>query len=1167
MKVLEKTADFLKQHTSRVVLLIGFLVSVPEAGAANELLSKSGYVVTAPPVSSNWTDATVGQEFAGNHRLRTGRYSRATVWMTDRTVLRMNELSTITFEVPESERQKPDPQVTLNLSQGTTYLFSRKKPQDYQIRTPIAAGSVRGTEFNLAVAADGTTQLALYDGQVNLQNEHGSVSLTSGEIGEVRPGQAPTKSPMIEGDNIIQWCLYYPAVVSTRDLDLSAASRLEASLSAYRRGNLIQAMEAWPEQAAEPTETNQRIFRAALLLSVGAVEDARRLLGDSAQSHPAGRAITLMIAAVQGKAGEGVTAGSTASEQMALSYARQSVFDLEGALDAAKEAADLDPSFGFAQARVAELEFSFGRNDATMEALDRALALSPENAQAHAVRGFILAGRNQTGEAMEVFDRALKLDPALGNAWLGRGLTQIYQGNKEAGRQDLQVAATVEPTRSILRSYLAKAFSDQGDQTTAMEEIDLAGKLDPNDPTVPLYRGLVRQKQGRYNQAVGDLEDSQALNDNRKLYRSRLLLDQDQAVRRANLARIYQNAGLDDRAVREAIHAVEDDYTNFSSHLFLANTFDSLRDPNGINQRFETAWFNELLLANLFAPASAGTLSPFVSQQEYSRLFEGDRFGFLSITQYRSDGIFSQQLDQSGVVGNFGYSLSGSYYHYDSQFPNNELTSGSFTGTFKYQLTPQDSLLLLVGYDDVERGDVRRFFDPNTSDGDLSFDEENSPNLILGYNRRWAPGHHTLAIASRLSNEQELNDSQAFQQVIQRNALGQVVAGFPSDFAFDVVTESELEVYSFEVQQVADFEWHRWIAGAAFQTGTADASNQLGNFNDPFPLAVLPPVPQPVESSFEDSLTRAKGYLYLTVEPVAQLSLTGGVTVDYLERPFNFRRPPIQEGQIDSTMVLPKAAAQWEPFPGYKLRAAYAQTRSGVSLEESVRLEPVQLAGFNQAFRTVIPESEINTVEGAKFDIYGIAADFKLPEHFYLGLTAQRIDSQVTQNLGVFDLIEPLPSPLVPSTFVNEYDFTEDIFQADLSKLIGEWFTVGVGYQFSNSKLDFIFPEAPGFNFTQEAQLHLWRGHVLFNHPTGFYAGAETNWYLQDNDGYGTTRPNDQFQQLNVILGYRFWENRGDVRVGLLNLTDDDYRLNPLSVYDSTLPRERVYSISVKIEY
>jgi tetratricopeptide (TPR) repeat protein len=1146
----------------RVVVLMTLFSLAPAVEAANELLAKSGYVFTAPPASSTWNVATVGQEFEGNHRLRTGRYSRATVWMADRTVMRMRELTTITFEVPEEERAKPEPQVTLNLSQGMTYLFSRKRPQDYNIRTPIAAGSVRGTEFNLAVAGDGTTQLALYDGEVNLRNEHGSVSLTSGEIGEVKPGQAPTKSPMIEGDSIIQWCLYYPAVVSTRDLDLSLATGLGNALSAYRRGNLIQAMEAWPEQAAEPSEPNERIFRATLLLSVGAVEDARRLLGDSARSHPAGRAMTLMIAAVKGKASEGVTAGNTASEQLALSYARQSVFDLEGALEAAKAAVSLDPQFGFAHARVAELEFGFGRNNETMDALDQALAVSPDNAQAHAVRGFILAGRNRNDEAMAVFDRALQLDPALGNAWLGRGLTQMNAGNAAAGRQDLQVAATVEPTRSILRSYLSKAFSDEGDQETAMEELSLAGKLDPNDPTVPLYRGLVRQKQGRFNQAVGDIEESQALNDNRKLYRSRLLLDQDQAVRRANLARIYQNAGLDDRAIREAIDAVEDDYTNFSSHLFLANTFDSLRDPNGINQRYETAWFNELLLANLFAPASAGTLSPFVSQQEYSRLFEGDRFGFLSISEYRSDGILSQQLDHSGVVGNFGYSLSGSYYHYDSRYPNVDLADGSFTGTFKYQVTPQDSLLFQIDYADVERGDVSRFLDPYATNPDLSFDEENDPNLILGYNRRWAPGHHTLFLAARLSNQQHILDPRSPQAVIGRSPPPIAVID-AANFLFDVDVENEFEVYSLELQQVAEFDWQRWIVGGAFQTGSVDATSTLSNYV-PFG-GVAPPAVVPVVDRADDEITRAKGYVYWTVEPVRQLSLTGGLTLDYLNRPFNYRRPPISDGQTDSLEVLPKAAASWEPHPGIKFRTAYAQTRSGVSYDESVRLEPVQLAGFNQAFRTVIPESEINTVEAARFDIYGIAADIKLPADFYLGITAQRIDSEVTQDLGSFDVFAA--PVLVPSDFELQYEFQEDVVDFDLSKLIGEWFTVGLGYQYRKSILDWIIPEDTSRNFSQSADLHRWRANVLFNHPTGFYAGAETIWFVQDNDGYGRARPNEQFQHLNVILGYRFWENRGDVRVGLLNLTDDDYRLNPLSVYSSTLPRERVYSLSVKLEY
>jgi hypothetical protein len=63
------------------------------------------------------------------------------------------------------------------------------------------------------------------------------------------------------------------------------------------------------------------------------------------------------------------------------------------------------------------------------------------------------------------------------------------------------------------------------------------------------------------------------LNDNRSVYRSQLLLDQDQAVRSANLAAMYQDDGMDDVAVREAARAVNYDYANYSAHLFLANSY------------------------------------------------------------------------------------------------------------------------------------------------------------------------------------------------------------------------------------------------------------------------------------------------------------------------------------------------------------------------------------------------------------------------------------------------------------------------------------------------------------------------------------------------------------------------------------------------------------------
>src|SRR5205823_4796844 len=135
------------------------------------------------------------------------------------------------------------------------------------------------------------------------------------------------------------------------------------------------------------------------------------------------------------------------------------------------------------------------------------------------------------------------------------------------------------------------------------------------------------------------LEASQERNDNRSLFRSRFLLDQDRAVRSVNLASIYRDAGMTDVSVREAARAVTSDYANDSAHLFLSDSYNELRDPTRFNLRYETVWFNELLLANLLSPIGGGRLSQQLSQQEYSRLFQADGLGFASSTMARSDKV------------------------------------------------------------------------------------------------------------------------------------------------------------------------------------------------------------------------------------------------------------------------------------------------------------------------------------------------------------------------------------------------------------------------------------------------------------------------------------------------------------------------------------------------
>ena len=104
---------------------------------------------------------------------------------------------------------------------------------------------------------------------------------------------------------------------------------------------------------------------------------------------------------------------------------------------------------------------------------------------------------------------------------MGRGLCRIRRGATEAGRGDLLVAAAVEPNRSVLRSYLGKAFALEGGDPRSWEELELAIGLDPLDPTGWLYRALLNQQHNRINAAIRDLERSRELNDHRALFRDK----------------------------------------------------------------------------------------------------------------------------------------------------------------------------------------------------------------------------------------------------------------------------------------------------------------------------------------------------------------------------------------------------------------------------------------------------------------------------------------------------------------------------------------------------------------------------------------------------------------------------------------------------------------------
>ena len=429
---------------------------------AATLISKENLVDSSRPPGT-WRSATAGQELIAHDRLRTGEDSRAAVRFGDSTVLRIDELTEEEILPPQVAGIKP----TLDLKQGSAYFFSREKSREIHVQTPAANGAIRGTEFVITVAPNGSTSFTIVDGEVEISNSQGSVSAQSGERAEIQPGAGPTKSAVTEAMDSAQWCFYYPGVLDLNELSLSPSEqdRLRESLSAYGQGDVLRALEEYP-RGRVPASPGEKIYRAGLFLVAGQVWKAQNLLQEVDQNAPGRQALSTLIAAVTLKEKSTSTPPQTATDWVAESYYRQSKSDLAGALQAAERAANLDANSGFAWTRVAESQFNLGRVPEAKAALETGLKLAPRSPAAHALRGFVLSAENNLKEAKDSFDTAIALHSALGDAWAGRGLCLIKQDQVEAGRRDLLTAAALEPNRAIFRRYLGENFSTVSGGTT-----------------------------------------------------------------------------------------------------------------------------------------------------------------------------------------------------------------------------------------------------------------------------------------------------------------------------------------------------------------------------------------------------------------------------------------------------------------------------------------------------------------------------------------------------------------------------------------------------------------------------------------------------------------------------------------------------------------------------
>lgn len=1119
------------------------------------LIEVTGLVETSAGTTNGWAPVTRGTTLRVGDRIRTGPTSRAALQLTDRSIVRLDHSTTV--------RLVPTEQTGLlrrfRLDVGRLFFFNREKPASIEFETPLTVGAIRGTEFLLSAPLATVTSLTLLDGAVELNSEGKSLNLRSGDQADLASGQPARVSRAVLVERQIQWALYYPAVVDEADLPLTAEDRtqLGTTLEAYRRGNILQALGEFPAGVISP---GGRTLQAALQLGVGQVAEAEAALQEVPDSAAA-RAMRELIATVIGTAAPQASAPpNTASEWLARSYQLQAASNFPDALAAAVSAQQRAPTSGLAAARVAELAFIEEKLGLTRRSLAVAREHSPENPRIAALEGFVLLEANRPGEALAAFDRASALDAGFGNAWLGRGIALQHLSRHEEALAAFQAASALEPRRSLFRSYAAKSAAQSGDRTGARKELRLAQELDPRDPTPWLYSALERQQNNDLNDAVRDLEKSVALNDNSSVFRSRLGLDRDRAIRSADLAAVYDAVGLAEVSERAASRAVEADYSNYAGHLFVARSLQSHEDPSRFNLRYEAPVRSELLMANLLAPAGGGNLSQQLSQQDHLRYFDAPTVALASVTTWTDNGDWRQGASVFGTIDGLGYAIDGQYISLRGWRPNQDTLVQDLGFTAKQQVTASDSLYLQVGRSEVTAGDAAARWDPADANLDLRVKQTLNPYLHAGWNHEWAPGSHTLLLASYYSDELDLTDPTVTVPFLRKRG-GVITSVDLSRAIYDTTIHSEDQLGSVELQQLWQSSIHTVIAGGRYQGGDISSKATL------LDLGQIPAFNQ----DYSEPLERMSGYLYYQIEPASWVRLNAGGSYESLLTPRNLDTPPYNQKTERKDQLSPKVGLTLQPWERTSLQAAWSRSLGGLYYDNSLRLEPTRMAGFNQSFRSLIPESIAGIVPGTEFETAGVRLDHSWDFGLYLGASGERLTSQGDRDMGAVSNSLPFPLPDTAISAREELAFEERTVSVYANQVLGRYWALGSRYQFSQAELTTQFPGIPRnalglANLEQSARATLQQVQLfgVFNHTSGWFARWESNWYRQNNAGYQNGLGDEDVWLHEVAVGYRFPQRRAEVRLGVVNLFNTDNRLNPLNL-QAELARQRAVFLSLRL--
>jgi tetratricopeptide (TPR) repeat protein len=968
---------------------------------------------------------------------------------------------------------------------GAAYFITRF-PKKFRVTTAHLNAAVEGTEFMVTMSREGT-ELAVLEGVVLSQTTatREERPVTAGNKLVAGQGAAAAFSTLIKPTDAVQWVLHYPPLSDAKTVtDLPTEERCHALPS--------------------PSSQDCLTGRAELLLRLGQIEEALRNI-DSVLALDSGngdanalRAIIQITKNDKSAAAESAMAATAAAPDnyrawLAQSYSEQASFELDQALGSARKAQALQANSSLANTRVAELLLSLGRTADAEVSARAAVDGNPAESGAHTMLGFIHLAQIDIKQAHADFQAAIERDSFSPLPRLGLGLAMIRGGKLVEGREQLEIAVVLDPSNSLLRSYVGKAYYEENTKernALGAAQFDLAKQFDPRDPTPWFYDAILQQTENRPVEALHGLQTSIEKNDSRVVYRSRLLVDDDAAARTASAAAIYGNLGFEKLVILESTKAISQSAGNNSAHRLLAIAYADL-------PRHDVARVSEALQAQIRQPVSNAPVPPLLSAgnlailrdtgpsqlgaNEFNQLFnrDGVRFEFDGIAGGRD--TLGEQLLVSALADDV--SATFSQLHYETEgFTSNDAAQKDIYDLFlQKQIAWNSSIQLDLKRTEFEIEETFFRFDPDNQ-LPVNISEEGDSFRLSGHQGTGA-------------------DNDWIWSAIYENRY-RLVQFLPDEIS---ITDTDGDAFAGEIQHTNAWGAFRTVSGAGYIDDERDFQ-----------------IEQVIVRS-----SAGNAYVYgQWRSPDDHLSIHAGLAADWYRRKHSDRA-----NSVTRERVSPKFGLVWSPRIGSTIRlAAFSSIRRPFVGNQTI--EPTQLAGFNQFFSGF--EQLYGDVEGTISRRAGIAFDQTLSRNVYAGIEVakRKLDVPSINLARDFGWRESTGFAYLYKTFPSFA--TEGAFAgwSAVAALEGEYEDIDRPQILTGSEgiMDLETVRVP-------ISLRFFNDHSLSLRLRTTYVKQSGTFSV--DVGFQTVEKEDSAWISEAAIDYRLPRRRGVITVGVTNITDD----------------------------